>query len=243
VGAVDARCQASARTQVGEAVVGLELERDEAAAGSGTTAEATPAAAADADPLADARVYTGRTRLLDDTKTEFKIEVGKLVRAQDGLMGEFAELPAVCEADPQRAALIPVRLSVTNNTVEFASRIATGLILSLAPYSYDATGIRTQIAASFSDGPRCNDGNGNLVSNVEFSDVDTGDTRTQDYVVVMHNYYSPKNPDGTPDVIAKTVAALLKGDAIVECFAGPGADEDGSFPLSEEVAGDKPGVC
>src|SRR5215208_1348641 len=88
---------------------------------------AAPAPAAEAETKFEpVRTYRATTEKSDGSTAELELQLGRLERAGEAeLPPEFESLPAACEADPKRSAVMPVRILVTNTTDGFPLTIPT----------------------------------------------------------------------------------------------------------------------
>ncbi len=112
----------------------------------------------------------------------------------------------------------------------FSQDIETGLRFS----GFDALekgSLYLEVASQFSSGPDCDDPSSLSFtdSDVVFRGVKPREKRTHDMLVVIHNYYSPSDPEGQ-GLSGLKAATTPKVNARLTCFGGPGAGT-GSFML------------
>jgi hypothetical protein len=156
-----------------------------------------------------------------------KLELAEPFLGSEPLPSGFEGLDSACTVDAQRDAVIPIRLEVENTTDSFDLAAAVDLRVRQvkdevsAPLGFDA-------ASSFSDGPSCDalssgsidDGTG-----VKFESVSPGGSDDHNWLVVVHNYYSPAQPDGANFDLGNWFAVLSARDStsslLTTCFRAP----------------------
>jgi hypothetical protein len=187
-------------------------------------------------PLDPERVFTGEVEVNDGSTWDLRIEVGSLGAASDpeSAPDAFQQLTSACEIDPQRDAVMPIRIrTVSTNAEGFDQEISTGLAFQQLPGGYDEGDLYFEVASEFSDGAQCtiSQSPSRLEERVEFSDASPGEQRRHDMLLILHNYYTPAEPGGRADDISGIIAGtpVVIGAALT-CFDGPNGI-DGNFML------------
>jgi hypothetical protein len=182
--------------------------------------------------FAPSRTYIAKATADDESTYDVQFGLGDLVKASEDLPDDFLPLKDGCELDPQRDALLPVRLKETStNSSGFKQSIRGGIIIRF-PADADADGVYVVISSRYSE-VQCNaPQNGtNITETVVFDDVAPDEERTHDMLLVIKNFYSPASPDGKTDVLDELFLQLLTTDTIKD-FTGPGIDGE-RIPLAE----------
>lgn len=185
----------------------------------------------------------------DGLTADLRVEFGARIPAGDGateLPVEFAAQEAACSADPQRDALLPIRLRVTNTTDGFSINPAievrhdgreTGTIL---------------IGTNYSDGASCSEWE--IYEHLQWDGVAPGDERTVDWLLVLKDFYLPESPSGDLAVFGEHRAHLqvLEGEfadqdtfeptcisgSVQSAWTGPWTSSlQSHFPILENAAG------
>lgn len=136
--------------------------------------------------------------LPDGSSARERMELGDLVAASDfEASGGFAGLSEACEVDAQRDALLPGKLVVENTTKRFPIEITSGIVVGTRPTAagenpYPEKPV-TDIAQNFETDPSCEPYAG--AAPVEF-ELSSGETGRQNFLIVVHDYYSPAHPGG-----------------------------------------------
>lgn len=248
---IDGVCRSSPITQVDEAIIGQERELAQSAkraecqvdfskcnGGSetgSTTDQPTETTGGETteDLFEPARVYRREDRGRDGSTTSVRLDVGSLGRINE-LPADFADLPAGCNADPQRDAAMPMRMTLKNTTKGFAVTPTAGIALQHVPATSDKGEPYTSIVSRFSDGPSCKDtpGIGAVSQGVTFDELAPGASNDHDFVVLLRNYYTPEAPDGDPSLLAEGRVGI-GGNGSSGPLKGPNVDGT-QFRLSEE---------
>lgn len=110
----------------------------------------------------------------------------------------YESLVATCEVDRKRDALIPGVLIAEDTTERFPIELSSGIVIE-RPFQegYADLGPETSMAQAFSSGPSCEPGGEleNTEAEVTFS-LAHGETGRHRFLIVVHNYYSPRHPQG-----------------------------------------------
>lgn len=137
----------------------------------------------------------------DGSTADLKLRVGDLVAAEDYVAPEgFAGLESACEVDDERDALIPGELVVTNTTDRFPIEIDTGVMVA-KPFDNEGTlafgskGLNVSVAQRFSDHDGCEFEEADLLAEVNF-ELSEDEIGSHEFIVIVHDYYSPEQPDG-----------------------------------------------
>ncbi len=147
------------------------------------------------------REYEAEVYMEDGAVATATMGIGKPVDAGvANLPDGFAEAANACSFDSDRDILVPVRLDMVSDEDRFRSQFSTGIIVFTQPLNEEIPKI--EIGAAFGNGGTDCDSSNQLTasSGVEFSDVEPGGSASQNFVVVVHDYYSPTWDEGDPSL-------------------------------------------
>lgn len=210
-----------------------EDDSDGASAPSAETVAApstTPAqtAAPEAPTFAVNRRYEWEVRGESGATAKVKLDFGHLVPASETLPSEFESFKSACTIDPQRDAVIPIRLGVENTTSDFDLTPAIDLAVNKVGGRGGDYSLNLEAATSFTEGPSCDaltagstsDGTG-----VKFEPVTPNNRDGQNWLLVVHDYRSPEYPDGDDTLLQDWFGFLRVRDSSSSmrstCFTAP----------------------
>lgn len=154
------------------------------------------------------RKYEAEVYMEDGALGTATMAIGKPVDADiSNLPADFSAAANACSFDSERDILIPVRLDMVSDEDRFSSDFSTGIIAYTEPLNEQLP--KVEIGAAFGDGGTDCDSSNQLTasSGVEFSSVEPGGSVRQDFVVVVHDFYSPTWDEGDPlldEVVLRT---------------------------------------
>jgi hypothetical protein len=166
------------------------------------------------------------------------LSVGAPHHLQPGLAQGRLIAGSACSIDPSTDAVIPAELAETNTTNGFAAY--TGAAFSFG-YQWNSPAVEVR----FTDGPECET---NGYSDRSSDKLQPNMRSVSDMFFVLHDYYTPDQPDGDPAVLAS--ATVTFGTVSVDpddgtaptqytpaTPAGSPTGSDGTIPLSGNLAG------
>lgn len=195
---------------------------------STTTEDTASTTEETASPFVPEESFRGEVRARDGSTFDLEVEAGALTKDRDEIPAEFSDLATTCELDPQRDAVVPIRLNVTSTNDEgFDQDISTGIVVS-GFHTLDAGDISWEVAESFSDGPECSEsqGIGRLEARVSFKGVGAGEDRSHELLLVIHDYFSPGSPEGREGDLADVRIGFPITGGVLTCFDAPGGATD-----------------
>jgi hypothetical protein len=149
-----------------------------------------------------------------------------------GLSEDGFTAGTACSINQNVDAVIPGQLTVTNTTPDFNSYPGVAL-------RWDDTTM--SVEANFSGGAQCED-NQSLSADSTTADA-PGQGFTLDFFVVLHNYYSPDNPNGDLASIAQVQLQITPttdsdtGNSInPQTLSGPKASVSGGFYIPVDAS-------
>lgn len=165
------------------------------------------------------RTYTGDIDNPDGSTGGVVMEVGKRYDPGDSAFpSEFASAASTCTVDSERDVLIPVRITVTSSTERFASEFKSGVVVLGIPGLPDAGDPTIEIGSDFTDGAECEgEQYRRVTSGVDFGEMAEDESKTHDFVVVVHDFYSPNSPDGNESAISELDLAPVSNSQPVSC--------------------------
>lgn len=139
----------------------------------------------------------------DGSSARLRMELDELVAATAFEAPEgFEGLANACDVDYRRDAFVPGKFAVENTTKRFAIEISTGIFVGIGstaagedPYPNLPD---VDVAQGFSDGPSCEVGlypGAGAAAGIDFT-IDPHGTGDQNFLIVIHDYYSPAKPGG-----------------------------------------------
>jgi hypothetical protein len=155
------------------------------------------------------------------------------VKASDAASTSVGRDLVSCVADPATDALIPVRLTITNTTTGFPSILGVRWTLGSA----SASALRFEGDVKYTDDSRCLGQDSDLYG-AQWNDPIAPNAGVQDsFFLVVHNYFSPRNPGG--DIAALDATNI----AVVLTFGDTqGSDGRQSITVHATGTGAGPGV-
>lgn len=179
--------------------------------------------------------YQINAEAADGSTAHYQLSFGDLAKV-DGYTppSDFQNAPTACFADPQRDAIVPVRLTAMSTTSGFSIDMPFGFerVYGFTVVS-DPPAYRISVSsdAVFSDGPNCRDNaQYKSVFGVQYNAASTNQTYTTDFYLVLHDFYSPSTPNGDYQALAgvafvPSIYSDATGTWRVTGLAGPGVYE------------------
>lgn len=200
--------------------------------GSSSTSPQTSVAASK-----DVAKYTLVAAAGDGSSILLEISFGALRRASED---RAASASSACSVDPERDAIVPVRIELSNTTSTFAIDVPAGFRQFLAQFP---TGPITRVGLNGSQSASCtNPGLSDPLINVISRGTAAGGRNTILVSLVLRGVYSPRYPTGDSEALSGIVFrpdlyTNQSGDFGVRSISGPGVDKsDASFTLDGRPA-------
>lgn len=178
------------------------------------------------------REYEAEVYMEDGALATATMGIGKPVDADiANLPTEFADAANACSFDADRDILVPVRLDLVSDEDRFDTDFSTGIIVYTQPLNEEIP--KVEIGASFGSGETDCDSSSQLTANsgVEFSAVEPGGSASQNFVVVVHDYYSPTWDEGDP----------VLDEVVIRSNGGTGVSNDTRAVFGQKCISDSKG--
>lgn len=201
-------------------------------AGAGTTSAAVEpdaAVAEESEALEETftpeRTYTWEVEAESGSEGTLTLELGELVDADDSVPG-FQAMETACETDLQRDAFLPIRMEYLNRTHDFDAE--PNVKLRVKNIETTQGPITIEAATVYSDGPDCNaltSGSMDDGANVTFDPIAPQERGSHEFLIVLHNFRTPADPEGDQDELRNFFGTLGVSEESAlfrtQCFTAP----------------------
>lgn len=182
-------------------------------AGEAAGPTATGTSPAEAGPQFEpAHTFVIETEGRDGSTSRLNLEVADPVKAGD--ISNLGEYGGACEADPERDVRVLGQLKATNTTKTFASPVD----VTFSWYSSDDAAPYGGVIEQ-DRGDDCWPGRG---TSSRRYDLEAGESVTNLFSFVVHDYFSPANPAGDSDALDAYSFTVPSAGNMPTCISGPG---------------------